>query len=231
LTIKAGVIYADPNWNYGNFGAKKHGSPKTHYGTSPVEDICKIPVAQWAKKDCILALCFTFPKLEEAFTVARAWGFNEYVTGIPWIKTSPNSKQPVPDHPWGEFVALVRGGIGFWFQGTAEGVLFFRKGNPPSPGGNATKKRVATKGILCGSEGAIFAPIKGHSAKPLLFYDWMRLRLKGPYLELFARNEIYEWTCWGKDTGYWLDENGVHPYVPEAQTPPPPPPNATLIQT
>jgi len=221
LEIQAGVILADPNWLYGNFGAKKHGSPKTHYELAKSSDIAKIPVSQWAKKDCILLLCATWPKLKDAFQVAEGWGFNEYVTGLPWIKTTPSSGN-------------IRTGIGFWWQSTSELVLVFRKGKPGCPDGNATKKRKPVKGLLCGSEGQFYAPVKEHSAKPLLLYDWAKAKLKGPYLELFARNTIQGWTCWGKDTGYWLDENGVHeikekpcpPLKPPLlrKAPPPPPP-------
>ena len=128
--------------------------------------------------------------------MARAWGFHEYVTGIPWVKTSPNTGN-------------IRTGIGFWFQSTSEVFLIFRRGKPPAPDGSKLKKRSPPKGLLCGSEGQFYAPTKEHSAKPLLVYDWARAKLKGPFLELFARNQIHGWTNWGKDTGYWLDENGV----------------------
>ena len=195
--MQAGVIYADPNWIYGSFGAKKHGSPKTHYELAGATQISKIPVHEWAAKDCILLLCATWPKLPQAFEVANGWGFTDYVTGIPWIKTSPNTGN-------------IRTGIGFWFQSTSEIILVFRKGKPPSPDGSKLRKRSPPKGLLCGSEGQFYAPVKEHSAKPLFIYDWAKAKLKGPYLELFARNKVHGWTCWGKDTGYWLDANGVH---------------------
>lgn len=127
--------------------------------------------------------------------VMEAWGF-DYVTGIPWIKTSPSS-------------GTIRTGIGFWFQSTSELLLVGRKGKPPSPDGNATKKRKPVKGLLCGEEWQFYAPVKGHSAKPLSIYDWARAKLKGPYLELWARNQIHEWTCWGHETGFHLNEHGV----------------------
>ncbi len=99
--MSAGVILADPNWRYGNFGARKHGSPNTHYDTARADDIAAIPVSRWAKKDCVLLLYATWPKLPDAFRVAEGWGFGDYVTGIPWIKTVPSSGQ-------------IRTGIGFW---------------------------------------------------------------------------------------------------------------------
>jgi len=195
LDSQFGVILADPNWNYGNFGAKKHGSPKTHYKTTETVDLIKIPVYKWAKKDCILILWCTWPKLDEGILLLKAWGF-DYVTGLPWIKTSPSS-------------GTIRTGIGFWFQSTSELLLVGRKGKPGSPDGNATKQRKPVKGLLCGSEWQFYAPIKEHSSKPLSIYDWAKAKLKGPYLELFARNQIHGWTCWGHDTGFHLSEEGV----------------------
>lgn len=174
-----------------------------------------------------MLLCATWPKLPQAFEVARAWGFGDYVTGIPWLKTTPKNKDVTDllEQSGGMaslpvrlllimLITLIRTGIGFWFQSGSEVLLVFRRGKPPSPGGSELKKRKVPKGILCGSEGAFFAPIKEHSAKPLLVYDWARANLKGPYLELFARNHIHGWTCWGKATGYWLDEKGVSKLPP-----------------
>lgn len=239
VTKKFGVIYADPNWMYQNFGAKKHGAARAHYELSSIEDLCKIPVEQWAAKNCILVLCCTWPKLREGFRVAEAWGFGEYVTGIPWLKTSPKNKDVAEflqdKSIWDltikqlivTLITLIRTGIGFWFQSTSEPILIFRRGKPASPDGNATKKRKPVKGILCGSEGAFFAPIKEHSAKPLFIYDWIRAKLKGPYLELFARNEIHGWTNWGFDTGYALSADGVEEIdtkPPRKKMTPPPPP-------
>ena len=191
-----GVILADPPWGYSNFGAAKHGAVRAHMGTIALPELCQVPVASWARRDAILLLWATWPKLRDAFVVAHNWGFSDYVTGIPWIKTSPSS-------------GTIRTGIGFWFQSTSELLLVFRRGKPPSPDGNATKKRRPVKGLLCGSEIQFYAPVKEHSSKPLSVYDWARAKLKGPYLELFARNTIHGWTCWGIETGYELSVSGV----------------------
>ena len=197
-TQRHGVILADPPWAYANFGAKKHGAAKAHYKGSHVEMLGRIPVADWADKNCVLLLWATWPKLEDAFQLARRWGFHEYVTGLPWVKTSPSS-------------GMIRTGIGFWFQSTSELLLVFRRGKPPAPDGSSTKKRKPVKGLICGSELQFYAPVKEHSAKPLSIYDWARAKLKGPYLELFARNQIHGWTCYGHDMGWHLYEGGVMP--------------------
>lgn len=192
---KYGVILTDCPWQYGNFGAKKHGAVKSHYETQNKIDLKKIPVGSMASKDCILLHWATWPKLDVAMDVAKAWGF-DYVTGIPWVKTSPSSGN-------------IRTGIGFWFQRTSEMLLVFRKGKSASPDGNATKTRKPVKGLLCGEEWQFYAPTKGHSEKPLSIYDWARAKLKGPYLELFARNKIYGWDCYGYELGHWISDEGI----------------------
>jgi N6-adenosine-specific RNA methylase IME4 len=199
--LKAKFILADPNWEYRNMRTKQSGAAKAHYTCLDESALSEIPVGMWADEDCVLYLYATWPKLTVAFSVAEAWGFPEesYVTGYPWIKVSPSSGD-------------VRTGIGFWAQSTSELVLIFRRGKAKSPGGGASKrgeKRDNVLGLLCGSKRQFYAPIKEHSAKPLMVYDWAKAKLQGPYLELFARNSIFGWNCWGHDTGYHLHPGGV----------------------
>jgi N6-adenosine-specific RNA methylase IME4 len=190
------LIIADPNWQYANYGMKKHGAAKAHYAGSGVEEICKIPVQKWADKDCILGLWCTWPKLHDGMRVMEAWGA-AYVTGIPWVKTSPSSGN-------------IRTGIGMWFQSTSELLLFGRFGKAKAP-----KREDPVLGLLCGSERQFYAPVREHSSKPMSIYDWAEERLSGPYLELFARNKLRGWTSWGHDLGTDLYEGGVRPYVKE----------------
>lgn len=188
------VILADPNWSYDNFGAKKHGAARGHYAGSPLDVLSRIPVARWADKHCILALWATWPKLDVAIDLMRAWGF-KHVTGLPWVKTTPDSGE-------------IRCGIGFWFQSASEVLLWGRRGNAKAPKGDSP-----VRGLVCGSEKQFYNPIRGHSSKPMSLYDFIEERLKGPYLELFARNIVHGWTCIGHETGWELYEGGVRPYV------------------
>jgi len=83
------------------------------------------------------------------------------------------------------------------------------KAKGPKGFGVHKKKRQTVMGLLCGSEWQFYAPVKGHSEKPLTLYDWARAKLKGPYLELWARNDLYGWDNWGHELGYHLSERGV----------------------
>lgn len=79
---KYDVIYADPPWRY-DFSKSNSRAIETHYDSMSQEDICFIKIP--AKKDSVLFLWATAPKLPEAFEVMKAWGFN-YKTNLVWIK-------------------------------------------------------------------------------------------------------------------------------------------------
>ena len=62
---KYNIIYADPPWRYEQRTVQ--GGAEQHYPTMMLDDICALPVAELADKDCALFLWTTFPKLKEAF--------------------------------------------------------------------------------------------------------------------------------------------------------------------
>lgn len=168
------TVIIDPPWSYDQFGAKKHGAVRAHYSSLSYEQLQQLPINDWIDETCFLIMWGTWPKLNEAIDLGRHWGFT-YLTGIPWIKTTPNTGN-------------IRTGIGFYFQSVSELILIFKKGKGKSGVGEIKKERKRFKGLLCGSEKQFYAPTKGHSEKPLTINDWARETFKGPYLELFARS-------------------------------------------
>jgi len=76
------IIYADPPWRY-DFSKSKNRAIESHYKTMSLDDICKLRIP--AKKDSILFLWATTPKLIEAITVMKRWGFT-YKTNLVWVK-------------------------------------------------------------------------------------------------------------------------------------------------
>lgn len=187
MNEKYNVIVADPPWNFNNYKKAAHGSPQ--YPTMSLEDIGKIPVKKWANKNCLLLMWCTWPMLVNGAKLMELWDFS-YVTGWPWIKTVPNS-------------GTIRCGIGFWTQSTSEFILVGRRGKV-SP--SKTDRR---RGLLIGEDRQFYGPINKHSTKPEDIQDWVENRYEGPYLELFARRDRPNWTCWGYDTGFKLNEAGV----------------------
>ena len=101
------VVYADPPWEY-EFPLR--GDPEFYYQVMTTAEICdlKLPIAE----NAILFLWATNPKLEDAFKVIRAWGF-EYKTNLVWIKE--------------------KFGTGYYFRGQHELLLVAKRGDIPPP--------------------------------------------------------------------------------------------------
>lgn len=79
-----GTIYADCPWQYSNQATRSATS--TQYSTLPIEDICKLPVAQLTADSAHLHLWTTNAFLFESKKVIEAWGF-EYKSCFAWVKT------------------------------------------------------------------------------------------------------------------------------------------------
>jgi N6-adenosine-specific RNA methylase IME4 len=142
--MKYGTIVADPPWAYAQqrilTTAKR---PETRpeadaqYATLGIPDIAALPVSDMAADDAHLYVWATNPKLHDAFHVVEAWGF-EYRTLLTWRK-------------------LGTLGMGFWFRGDTEHVLFATRGD--------AQKIPPDKRLRNWFE----APKRGHSIKPDCF--------------------------------------------------------------
>lgn len=80
-------------------------------------------------------------------------------------------------------------GMGNYFRGSTEQVLFAVKGSQ-----QLKRKDVGT--WFSAPRGP-----RGHSSKPVEFYDLVESCSPGPYLELFARGGRKEWSSWGAEAG------------------------------
>jgi len=86
------VVYADPPWWYDSMQHGKKAQDTTldtHYPQLPTEEIAAIGVDEKTPERAVLFLWVTSPKLYEAETVFRAWGFT-YKTSIIWDKVRHN---------------------------------------------------------------------------------------------------------------------------------------------
>lgn len=177
------TIVADPPWRYRSTGITtrtSHGSAcaDDHYSTMSNEELAALPVATLAADDAHCYMWVTNPKLYSSdrspgpnpAEIMEAWGFR-YVTLLTWHKTP---------------AAL---GMGFYFRGQTEHVLFGVRGNLPIPPDRRERNIFA-------------AGTTGHSRKPAAFGDLVERVSPGPYLELFARAPRLGWDAWGK--GYEL---------------------------
>ena len=147
-----------------------------------IEDLCALPVANIAAKDCALFLWATYPNLREAFAVIDAWGFEYKTVAFTWVKR--NKKSP------GFFV-----GLGYWTRANAEICLLATRGSP---------KRIS-KSV----RQIIDTPIERHSKKPDEARDRIA-ELMGdvPRIELFAREKAPGWDVFGNEVQSDIILNG-----------------------
>jgi N6-adenosine-specific RNA methylase IME4 len=171
--VKYRTIVADPPWRYRQqrilTTAKR---PETRpeadaqYPTLTVAEIAALPVADMADDNAHLYLWVTNPKLFEAQPVVEAWGF-QYVTLLTWHK-------------------LGTLGMGYYFRGDTEHVIFAVRGKAPIPPDRRDRNWFAARKV-------------GHSVKPDRFYEIVERVSPEPRLELFARRRRYGWDVWGDE--------------------------------
>lgn len=171
------TIVADPPWSYRTSSPRARTAHRAvaaehHYSTLTNEEIAALPVERMAEDNAHLYLWVTNPRLfgerkrnEVApIDILERWGFR-YVTMLTW-------------HKEGNL------GMGFYFRGETEHVLFGVRGGAGIP----VERR----------ERNFFSAPKGaHSAKPDCFLDLVERVSPGPYLEMFAREARFGWDYWG----------------------------------
>lgn len=180
---KYNIIYADPPWSYD----KKigQGIADDIYETMDIESIKSLPIQNLSADDCFLFLWVTFPMLIEGLDVIKAWGFKYKTLGFSWIKTNKRQNQNQLSFLPIDFIDTFFG-IGHYTKSNCEVCLIGKKGNP--------------KIIDNTVSSIIIAPLRGHSRKPDETRDLI-VKLCGdlPRVELFARQKIDGWDCWGNE--------------------------------
>ena len=158
------TIVADPPWRYGNTSTR--GAAEDHYPTMSIEELCALDVVDKVADDAHLYLWVTNNFLREGFAVLDAWGF-DYKTCLTWVKPQM--------------------GMGNYFRGSTEHILFGTRGRLPTNQNNIMNWFESRRGK--------------HSAKPGCFYDIVETSSPGPYLEMFARSaRLGDWHYWGNES-------------------------------
>lgn len=163
------VMVADPPWSFKDkLPGKARGAAK-HYATLSLAEICCFELPR-LRPDCWLFLWRPGTHQAEALAVARAWGFTSAPSEIIWRKMTLDGSR-------------VRIGMGRTVRNAHETCLVFRRGRPER---------------LSKSIASVFdAPRLEHSRKPDRFYELVDELTKGPKVELFARRQWKDWTCFG----------------------------------
>lgn len=171
---KYNIIYADPPWKYHTW-RDGTGTAEKHYKTMKAEDIIgmKDTIKGISDKNCILFLWVTFPNLIEGLKVMHEWGFKYKTCGFNWIKRNKKSDT------W--FF-----GMGHWTRANSELCLIGTRG---------TIKRKSNKVFQI-----VDTHIEEHSKKPDVVRERI-IELVGdlPRIELFARQTVEGWDCWGNE--------------------------------
>lgn len=167
IRARYATIVIDPPWDWGDEGdGDQLGRARPDYGTMSIDELSRLDVPTLADVDCHLYLWITNRSLPKGFRLLEAWGFR-YVTALTWVK--PHF------------------GMGNYFRGQTEHVLFAVRGSQP------LKRRDA---------GTVFHAARGsagHSSKPPEFLELVESCSPGPYLEMFARSRRDGWVTWGQD--------------------------------
>lgn len=175
------VIYADPPWQYNDSGATVDGSlgkAERHYPTMSIEEICALPVAAHALENSVLFLWIPSPFL------LQNPGPREvieawgfnYKSGLVWDKVLHN--------------------FGHYFGVHHEHLVCCTRGSclPDEPLPLEDSVVTIRRGDV-------------HSSKPEYFRQLIEKHWTvGPYLELFARERVDGWACFGNDARLWADQ-------------------------
>jgi N6-adenosine-specific RNA methylase IME4 len=166
-SVKAGPLMGPWKWENQTNGQSRDLA----YPALSVAQISALTIP--AEPDAHLYLWTINAYLEDAYDVARAWGFKPS-TMLVWAKT-----------PFG-------GGLGGAWGLATEYCLFARRGSLKATGRIGRNwfdwKRPYDR-----------AGKPQHSAKPDAFLDLVEQVSPGPYLELFARSNRLGWDTWGDE--------------------------------
>ena len=173
---KYNIIYADPPWKYNdrcNTHTRFGGGAMKHYNVMKIDSIKKIPVNKITADNCMLFLWVTFPYLQEGLDLMKTWGFKYKTLGFSWIKTNKSNGKPFF-------------GIGYYTKSNCEVCLIGVKGKPIKQSNSVSS--------------VIISPREEHSKKPDEVRDKI-VELCGdiPRIELFARQSVDGWDCWGNE--------------------------------
>jgi N6-adenosine-specific RNA methylase IME4 len=186
ITTDFGTILIDPPWRFTNRTGKVAPEHRRlhRYKTMTFEEIAALPVADLAKEKSHLYLWCPNALLFEGLQIMKAWGFT-YKTNLVWYKVR---KDGGPDGR----------GVGFYYRNVTELLLFGVRGRLRTlkPGRRQVNVIVRRK--------------EEHSRKPVEVYRIIENCSPGPFLELFAREQVAGWTQWGDELETYMANRPQH---------------------
>jgi site-specific DNA-methyltransferase (adenine-specific) len=180
------VLMSDCPWKYNNKG---RGSTDGKYEGMSTKELCALQVPRIAAKDAVLFHWVTGPFLKEGIKVMEAWDFEFLTIAFSWVK-----------YHEGSYKRCVGGG--FWTRANMELCLLGIRGKPPRRVSKKVRQLIESENRIESIDGqdVLVAPRAEHSSKPAearqRIYELMG---DHPALELFARERVENWDCFGND--------------------------------
>ena len=170
-----GVVLADPPWRFRTWNETNDAkSARRHYSLLEADAIASIPVRDALAPDCALFMWATWPTIQQAFPVMKAWGFRYSGLAWEWVKFNPTT---------GKYAF----GTGYGTRKNLEPCLLGIRGAP----------KIGNRSV----RDFLMAPRREHSRKPDEQYERIESMYGGPYLELFGRSTRLGWSTWGNEVG------------------------------
>ena len=143
------------------------------YPVLSLDDIVGLPVPSLADINCALFLWILNSRIDDGLFVMKQWGFEYKTVAFCWVKTSQKTGMP-------------NCRVGSYTLGGIELCLLGIQGKP--------KRQVLN------IRQVLLQPRQRHSQKPDKIRDDI-VRLYGdlPRIELFARQKVEGWDCWGNE--------------------------------
>jgi N6-adenosine-specific RNA methylase IME4 len=182
---KFDLIYADPPWHVRAYAEPEktagfRGGRRLPYDYMDLPAICRLPIAQFAAQNSVLAIWVNSAEVEATLKVIKAWGFSNTSEGLYWGKLSSKAK--------------LRMGLGHRTRKTGENLWLATRGK----GLKRADMGVEQGFIEEPDADFIVAKRREHSRKPDEAYQALE-RLYGDVrrIELFGRRARPGWTLWG----------------------------------
>ena len=188
------IVYADPPWHFSGGirsskkidGKYQYYTPDTTVGsgkyksTMSNDDIVALPISTITDDDCVLFMWTTDAHLPVALEVMKSWGLPYKTIAFVWNKKEKSGKQVCY--------------YGKWTMKGTEICLLGAKGKI-----NSLIKSRKIRGLVEATRGK-------HSEKP----GEVRKRIEDmfgdiPKIELFARQKVEGWDCWGNEVESDID--------------------------
>jgi N6-adenosine-specific RNA methylase IME4/predicted nucleic acid-binding Zn ribbon protein len=193
------LIYADPPWHVRCWAeTPAAGGRRLPYQYMDLPAICRLPVAQFAAADSVLAIWVDSADIDATRRVVEAWGFGETYEGLVWIKVSRSGKPKI--------------GLGHSTRKNTESLWLAKRGK-----GLVRQDAGVAQGFVdTPAAEVIIAQRRDHSRKPDEAYRALE-RLYGDVrrLELFSRRARPGWERWGNQL-LPADAEPMLPFAPDA---------------